>query len=66
MEDITIRQERGGSYRGGHYGGRNYFPKGRGRGRGGELKCYACEENRAHVMGISQKEECRRWRSSHF
>jgi hypothetical protein len=34
--------ERGGSSRGGHYGGRTYFPKGRGRGRGGEVKCYAC------------------------
>jgi hypothetical protein len=27
--------ERGGSSRGGHYGGRNSFPRGRGRGRGG-------------------------------
>jgi hypothetical protein len=30
--------ERGGSSRGGHYGGRNSFPIGRGRGRGGEVK----------------------------
>jgi hypothetical protein len=34
--------ERGGSSRGGYYGGRNPFPRGRGRGRGGEVKCYAC------------------------
>jgi hypothetical protein len=35
------QKERRGSSRGGHYGGRNYFPKGTGRGRGGEVKCYA-------------------------
>jgi hypothetical protein len=34
--------ERGGSSRGRQYGGRNAFPRGRGRGRGGEVKCYAC------------------------
>jgi hypothetical protein len=34
--------ERGGSSRGRQYGGRNDFPRGRGRGRGGEVKCYAC------------------------
>jgi hypothetical protein len=33
--------ERGGISRGGYYGGRSYFPRGRGRGRGGEVKCYA-------------------------
>jgi hypothetical protein len=33
---------RGENSRGGHYGGRNSFPRGRGRGRGGEVKCYAC------------------------
>jgi hypothetical protein len=34
--------ERGGISRGGHYGGRNSFP----RGRGGEVKCYAYEKTR--------------------
>jgi hypothetical protein len=34
--------ERGGSSRGRQSGGRNYFPRGRGRGRGGEVRCYAC------------------------
>jgi hypothetical protein len=34
--------ERGGSSRRRPFGGRNYFPRGRGRGRGGEVKCYAC------------------------
>jgi hypothetical protein len=34
--------ERGGSSRGRHAGGRNSFPIGRGRGRGGEVRCYAC------------------------
>jgi hypothetical protein len=34
--------EREGSSRGRQYGGRNSFPRGRGRGRGGEVKCYAC------------------------
>jgi len=33
--------ERGGSPRGGHNGGRNCFPIGRGRGKGGEVKCYS-------------------------
>jgi hypothetical protein len=33
--------ERGGSSRG-NICGRNTFPRGRGRGRGGEVKCYAC------------------------
>jgi hypothetical protein len=32
---------RGEISRGGNYGGRNSFPRGRGRGRGGEVKCYA-------------------------
>jgi hypothetical protein len=26
----------------GESGGRNSFPRGRGRGRGGEVRCYAC------------------------
>jgi hypothetical protein len=34
--------ERGGISRGRRGGGRNYFPRGRGRGRGGEVRCYAC------------------------
>jgi hypothetical protein len=34
--------ERGGSSRGGYSRGRNHFPRGRGRGRGGEVKCYDC------------------------
>jgi hypothetical protein len=35
--------ERGGSSRGRQYvGGRNTFPRGRGRGRGGEVKCFSC------------------------
>jgi hypothetical protein len=34
--------ERGGSSRGRQSGGRNSFPRGRGRGRGGEVNCYAC------------------------
>jgi hypothetical protein len=34
--------ERGGSSRGRQGGGRNSFPRGRGRGRGGEVRCYAC------------------------
>jgi hypothetical protein len=34
--------ERGGISRGRQYGGMNAFPQGRGRGRGGEVKCYAC------------------------
>jgi hypothetical protein len=34
--------ERGGSSRGRQSGGRSYFPKGRGRGRGGQVRCYAC------------------------
>jgi hypothetical protein len=42
MESITVQTEKGGSSRGGNYGGRSYFPRGRGRGRGGEVKCYAC------------------------
>jgi hypothetical protein len=33
--------ERGGSYQGRRSGGRSYFPRGRGRGRGGEVRCYA-------------------------
>jgi hypothetical protein len=36
--------ERGGSSRGRKGGGINSFPRGRGRGRGGEVKCYACEK----------------------
>jgi hypothetical protein len=38
--------ERGGSYQGRQYGGRNSFPRGRGRGRGGEIRCYACGKTR--------------------
>ena len=34
--------ERGGSFKGRQYGGKNYFPRGRGRSRGGEVRCYAC------------------------
>jgi hypothetical protein len=34
--------ERGGIYKGGYSRGRNPFPRGRGRGIGGEVKCYAC------------------------
>jgi hypothetical protein len=34
--------ERGGSSRRRPFGGRNYFPQGRGRGIGGGVKCYAC------------------------
>jgi hypothetical protein len=56
------QRERGGISRGGHYGGRNYFPRGRGRGRGGDAKCYAygkighmsweyLEENNVGVRG---------------
>jgi hypothetical protein len=37
----SSQKERGGSSRGGHYGGINYFPRGRGRGIGGEVKCYS-------------------------
>jgi hypothetical protein len=33
--------ERGGSSRRRPFGGRNSFPQGRGRGRGGGVKCYA-------------------------
>jgi hypothetical protein len=33
--------KRGGSSRGRQSGGRIYFPRGRGRGRGGEVRCYA-------------------------
>jgi hypothetical protein len=34
--------ERGGSSQRRPSGGRNYFPQGRGSGRGGGVKCYAC------------------------
>jgi hypothetical protein len=34
--------ERGGSSQRRPFGGRNYFPRGRGRSRGGGVKCYAC------------------------
>jgi hypothetical protein len=34
--------KRGGSSRGRQSGGRSYFPRGRGRGRGGEVRCYSC------------------------
>jgi hypothetical protein len=34
--------KRGGSSQGRQSGDRNYFPRGRGRGRGGEVKCYSC------------------------
>jgi hypothetical protein len=34
--------ERGGSSRGRQSGGRNYFPRGRGRGIGGEVRCNSC------------------------
>jgi hypothetical protein len=33
--------EGGGSYHRRQSGGRSYFPRGRGRGRGGELRCYS-------------------------
>jgi hypothetical protein len=33
--------ERGGISRGINYGGRNYFPRSRERGIGGEVKCYS-------------------------
>ena len=36
------RFERGGSSQRRPFGGRNYFPRGRGRSRGGGVKCYAC------------------------
>jgi hypothetical protein len=38
--------ERGGSSRGKQGGGRISFPRGRGRGRGGEVRCYACGKTR--------------------
>jgi hypothetical protein len=41
-ENPHSHAERGGSSRGRQYGGINYFPRGRGRGRGGEVKCYSC------------------------
>jgi hypothetical protein len=34
--------EKGGSSREGKHGGRSSFPRGRGRARGGEVRCYAC------------------------
>jgi hypothetical protein len=39
--------ERGGSSRRGQYADRNTFPqaRGRGRGRGGEIKCFTCGKN---------------------
>jgi hypothetical protein len=40
--------ERRGSSRGRKSGGRNYFPRGRERGRGGEIKCYASRK-RGHI-----------------
>jgi hypothetical protein len=34
--------EKGGSYKEGQHGGRISFPRGRGRARGGEIRCYSC------------------------
>jgi hypothetical protein len=38
--------EKGGSSQRRPFGGRNYFPRGRGIGRGGGVKCYAYEKTR--------------------
>jgi hypothetical protein len=40
--------ERGGSSHRRPFGGRNCFPRGRGRRRGGGVKCYACGK-RGHM-----------------
>jgi hypothetical protein len=37
--------KRGGSSQRGQYADRNTFPRTRGRGRGGEIKCFTCGEN---------------------
>jgi hypothetical protein len=42
IEKPQSHSKRGGNSRGRQSGGRNSFPRGRGRGRGGEIKCYAC------------------------
>jgi hypothetical protein len=42
VEKPHSHSERGGSSRGRQSGGRSSFPRGRGRGRGGEVRCYAC------------------------
>jgi hypothetical protein len=41
-EKYHSQTKRGGSSRGGHYGGRKYFSRVRGRGKGREVKCYSC------------------------
>jgi len=41
VEKLHSHSERGGSSRGRQSGCRNSFPRGRGRGVGGEIKCYA-------------------------
>jgi hypothetical protein len=41
-EKPHIHSKRGESSPGRKSGGRNYFPRGRGRGRGGKVNCYAC------------------------
>jgi hypothetical protein len=42
LENHIVTQKEEEVPEGDKYGGRNYFPRGRGRGRGGEVKCYAC------------------------
>jgi hypothetical protein len=41
VEKPHSHSKRGGSSKGRQSGGRNSFPRGRGRVRGGEVKCYA-------------------------
>ena len=68
---FNSQTERGGIYIGGYSKGRNHFPRGRRRGRGGEVKCYVygktghmyweCPENKnagvkeAHIFEVKQR-----------
>jgi hypothetical protein len=53
VEKTHSHSERGGSSRGRQGGGRSYFPRGRGRGGGGEVRCYACGKDKTYVLGLS-------------
>ena len=50
---------RGGISRGGYSRGRNHFPRGRGRGRGGEVKLYACGKTCHVSWEFSKKKNAR-------
>jgi hypothetical protein len=47
--------ERGGSSQRRPFGGRNYFPRGRGRSRGVGVKCYACGKTRNMSSGCPER-----------